>query len=147
MLFSHFNRKWISGIMIILACACLFIMVISFLYIHNFIRQARQAQGCIIQLVDREEDGGTSYYPVFTFKDANGVKHIVYSDTGSYPPTYQIGDKITVLYNPNNPRYAKINNFFSIWIIPLITGVLGVTYLPIGLIMWYWPSIIACFKR
>jgi predicted KAP-like P-loop ATPase len=69
------------------------------------------------------------------------------SGMGSYPPMYQVGDKITVLYIPNKPSDAAIDNFFDTWGIPLVAGGLGAIQLTIGLTVWFWPWIVGRFTN
>ncbi len=95
----------------------------------------------------KDKDEGTVYFPVFTFTDAQGTVHTIHSSSGSSPPDYEVGDSVPVLYSPNDPENAKIDSFFSVWGISLITGILGGIYLPAGLIVWFWPAIIGNFRR
>jgi hypothetical protein len=51
---------------------------------------------------------------------------------GSSSPQYEAGDEVTVLYNPNRPLDARIKSFGSsalMWVLPGITGILGVAFL------------------
>jgi hypothetical protein len=76
-----------------------------------FKKTALQAQGAVIEL--KEESGagahsGTAYYPVIRFADQAGQDHTFYSSMGSYPPAYEVGERVSILYNPANPKEAKI---------------------------------------
>ena len=84
--------------------------------------------------------------PSVSFRDAQGAEHIVYSSTASYPPKHQVGDTVRVLYSPEHPRDAKIESFFSLWGLPFVTGLLAAFYLPLGLLVWFWPRIVARFR-
>ena len=51
---------------------------------------------------------------------------------GSQSPYYEIGDEVTVRYNPEHPLDARIKSAGSdamMWIVPGITGVLGLAFL------------------
>ena len=47
-------------------------------------------------------------------------------------PAYEVGDEVTILYEPEHPMDARIKSFGSsalMWILPSITGVLGIGFL------------------
>ena len=51
---------------------------------------------------------------------------------GSSVPSHEVGDEVTVLYNPERPLDARIQSFGSsalMWIWPGITGILGLAFL------------------
>ena len=51
---------------------------------------------------------------------------------GSNPASYEIGDEVTVLYEPEYPLDARIKSFESsalMWVLPAITGILGIAFL------------------
>jgi hypothetical protein len=53
-------------------------------------------------------------------------------DEGSSSPQYEAGDEVIVLYEPDRPLEARIKSFGSsalMWILPGITGVLGIAFL------------------
>ena len=93
----------------------------------RFKKAAVEAQGAVVEL--REGSGGahsgTVYYPVIRFADQGGQERTLYSRTGSYPPAYAVGDRVSVLYDPAAPNEAKVNSFTGLWLLPLILGILG----------------------
>ena len=75
---------------------------------------------------------GEAYYPVVEFAASDGRSRKVQLSEGSWPPAYEIGDEVTVLYEPDNPLDARIKSFASsagMWILPGITGILGIAFL------------------
>ncbi|MGE5774771.1 MAG: DUF3592 domain-containing protein, partial [Chloroflexota bacterium] len=51
---------------------------------------------------------------------------------GSWPPSYEVGDEVTVRYDPEHPLEARIASLGSnalLWILPGITGILGLGFL------------------
>ncbi len=101
-----------------------------------FQRDAIRARATIAQLVATSGDSGTTYAPVFVFRDMEGVTRKVCSSVSSYPPIGAVGDKITVLYSPGKPNGARVDTFFSIWGIPVILGGCGTFYLVLFLGVW-----------
>jgi hypothetical protein len=51
---------------------------------------------------------------------------------GSSAPQHEVGDEVTVLYNPERPLEARIQSLGSyalLWVLPGITGFLGLAFL------------------
>ena len=63
---------------------------------------------------------GKFYYPVlaYTYKEVNYKEHG--SNSGSNPPSYSVGDRVTVYLNSNNPSEVEIKSFFNQMGKPLI---------------------------
>jgi hypothetical protein len=76
-------------------------------------------------VVTRLEESTTSegyccvYSPVVEF-EANGQTYTFENDTASSQPDYQIGAKVSVLYDPEDPNTAQINKFSERWLFPII---------------------------
>jgi len=127
---------------------CLNVSLISLIYFRHFVQIAKHTDGKIIRMIEhKDKDEDTAYFPVFSFRDGQGKEQVIHSSSGSFPPAYEVGDTVPVLYNPNDPSNAKIDSFFSIWGIPFITGIIGLVVLPAGLLILYWPNLARRFKR
>jgi hypothetical protein len=99
----------------------------------------RSASGRVVDIVLRREYVNEQdriiqeyYFPVVNFTADDGRQRAVQMSVGSSSPEYEKGDEVTVLYNPQHPLDARIKSFGSsamMWILPSITGVLGITFL------------------
>jgi hypothetical protein len=93
----------------------------------------KSAEGRVVELTVRYDDqGNNAYYPVVRFVTANGTSKTVQMSEGSWPSAYNIDEKVTVLYNPQQPSQAHIQTdsaTMAMWILPLITGGLAVAFL------------------
>lgn len=72
------------------------------------------------------------YFPVVEYASSDGRRHSVQLSEGSSRPEYEIGDHVTVQYDPEHPLDARIKSFGSsalMWVLPSITGILGVGFL------------------
>ena len=97
------------------------------------------APGRVVEVVERREYVNEQdrivreyYYPVVEYTSADGRQHTVHMAEGSSAPQHEVGDEVTVLYNPERPLAARIKSFGSaalMWILPGITGVLGLAFL------------------
>jgi hypothetical protein len=81
---------------------------------------------------DRDRVIGEAYFPVVEFRAKDGKRRRVQLSEGSFPPAYEVGDEVTVLYEPEHPLEARIKSGGStalMWILPGITGILGLAFL------------------
>jgi hypothetical protein len=46
----------------------------------------------------------------------------------SDPPAYHVGERVAVLYRPENPADARIDGFTEQWFLPLLFGLFGVVF-------------------
>jgi hypothetical protein len=109
---------------------------------RGFIARASETQGRVIAL-DRSHSSSSSssrsssstYKPVVEFNAATGKRIEFISSVGTNPPSYRVGESVTVLYNPADPYSARIKSFFSLWFAFLIVSFLGFVFTIIGLTM------------
>lgn len=76
--------------------------------------------------IDREY-----FYPVVEFVLPDGTKKQVQTAEGSWPPAYETGQAVTVLYDGNHPLDARIESAGGTllhWTWTLITGALGLAF-------------------
>jgi hypothetical protein len=100
--------------------------------------QEASASGKVVEIIQRREYVNEQdrvvqdyYYPVVEFASADGRRHSVQMTEGSSSPSQEVGDEVTVLYNPSHPLDARIKSFGSyalMWILPGITGILGLAF-------------------
>jgi hypothetical protein len=122
-------------------------LVIAFISTVSTIRAlAREASapGQVVDMTMRQSrDSETQviseyYYPVVEFSLPDGTPKRVQLSEGSWPPEYEIGQPVTILYDPGKPLDARIRSASSTvlkWILPGITGIVGVAFLGITLIV------------
>lgn len=94
--------------------------------------------GIVVEVVERKHvDAETDnvsyyYYPVVDFKPKDGKRRTIQLNEGSNPPSQEVGDEVTILYEPEHPSDARIKSFGSsalMWILPSITGIVGFGFL------------------
>lgn len=111
---------------------------------RNFLKTATETGGRVASLnigTSRSTGSGgvsrttTIYYPVVEFNMVDGQDITFVSSVGSNPSSYEVGDSVAVLYNPQNPHNAKIKSFMDLWFGVLVPGGLGAVFLLIGLVL------------
>ena len=119
---------------------------ISSLSAISKISREASAPGLVVDMIERREYVNEQdrvvreyYYPVIEYVSNDGKSHTVQLTEGSQTPSYEIGDEVTVLYDPEHPLDARIDSFGSsalMWVLPGITGVLGIAFLVAVLVVW-----------
>jgi hypothetical protein len=101
---------------------------------REFIARAERADGRVIEMVaKRDSDGDRTYSPTVQFMAKDGTQTTFTSSVSSNPPSHREGDAVKVLYDPANPRDAKIESFTELWFGPLLLGgVMGVIFTLVG---------------
>lgn len=116
----------------------LVIAAISAFFTIQKLGREKSAPGIVVEVIRREhtdietDNVSIYYYPVVEFRAEDGKRRTVELNEGSNPPSQEVGDEVTILYEPENPSDARIKSFGSsalMWILPGITGILGAAFL------------------
>ena len=92
---------------------------------------AERADGEVIEI--RRE--GDMYAPVLRFRLASGETQDV-KDLGSGAPDFAVGDRVTVLYMPDDPEDFRIDTFERLWFSSIFVVVFASLWLLFGGIAW-----------
>ena len=76
-------------------------------------------EGIVIQMDASTTDGSTTYSPIIEFQ-ANGQTISFDGNVSSNPPQYQVGDKVNVRYDKDDPSIAQIDKWGERWLMPVI---------------------------
>jgi Protein of unknown function (DUF3592) len=116
-----------------LAAGVVFIIVGAVLLVFTvrFVADAERATGTVVDLDRRRSssDGALLFYPVVRFTTANGEAIEFVDSTGSRPPLETPGDRVEVLYDPDDPNDAELSGIFHVWLVPAGLLVLGSAFL------------------
>lgn len=132
-------EKIILGVFTGVAILMLLIAAISSFRAVSSMSKEESASGRVVEIIERREYVNEQdrvvqdyYFPVVEFVSADGRRHTVHMTEGSSAPSHEVGDEVTVLYDPDHPLDARIKSFGSaalMWILPGITGILGLGFL------------------
>jgi hypothetical protein len=99
-----------------------------------FIRNSVTTLGEVIALIEVPEGVQVTYYPKVMFRTPEGREVTFRSEMGhADSPCRRVGEKLTVLYLPNQPNTAEIESFLSLWGAALVFGILGTVFTLVGL--------------
>jgi hypothetical protein len=130
-------RLFLGSVFALVGVGLLVGAAISYRQTQQFLTHSIQATGTVISLergVSRNSDGETSvtYTPVVRYAAADGQEHRFASSMSSSPPAYQVGQEVSVRYDPAPPFKAEINDFLSLNFGTLICGLMGTIFAAIG---------------
>ena len=123
----------LGSAMLVVGVVILAIAVCVFIQRWLFLTRARTATGEVVENVDRGGgSGGSSYHPVIEFQTEAG-KTVTFEDSvGTSWIRYQTGQRVSVLYEPDRPKEARIRSFLSLWLVCLICAVMGLMFASCG---------------
>lgn len=106
--------------------------------VHNHVDTEGVVIGMHEELDTQDDDGGDGYYyyPEIEFEDAFGVTHRFRSRLGTGAPAYEVGDSVPVLYDLADPRDAVLHGFWSLYLAPIVLGILGLAFAAWGIAMF-----------
>jgi hypothetical protein len=126
---------WIfSGVAVIM----LLIAGISSFFNLQKLSKEQSADGVVVEVVKRREYVNEQdrvyndyYFPVVQFTPSDGKTRQVQMSEGSSSQEYEKGNQVTVMYDSEHPLDARIKSAGSsmlMWILPGITGILGIVF-------------------
>ena len=105
---------------------------IAYRHVNGFVQTAAVANGVVTANVRALRIHGDMFYPRIRFRTADGQDISFISNLGTRPPTYNIGDSVTVLYDVSDPHRASVRSLLGIWVLPMILGTLGFVFSSVG---------------
>jgi hypothetical protein len=116
--------------------------VLFAIHTEYFLLHAVRTKGTIVQMlpVKRISDGGVipECLPVLRFQTEDGQSYtITLNLSATNPPSFQVGDTLTVLYDRGNPKGATPDLFEHLWVIPIILLGIGVAHGLVGIALLY----------
>jgi hypothetical protein len=122
-----------------------------FLFFSQRARIARSiaAEGEVIELIPRRVRGefiriktadGIKleqkylYRPVVRFRTQDGRTVRFVSNIAMRPAPYQVGDRVSILYEADHPKQAQINRFINLWFNTIMLISFGLLTMGMGLL-------------
>lgn len=135
-------RKKLGCAFLLLPISAIILLGVSIWYAYSsymFFSNGVEAQGTVIRLESSSSDTGITYSPVFSYT-VNGQQYEYESVNSSSPPTHEVGQVTTLLYDPGNPSKARENSFWALWLLPSLLC-------PISFVMMILSVAIPIFAR
>jgi len=110
----------------------------SFVHTRDFAARAVEAQGVVTDLVrsrsSSRSSGSGSYSPVVAFETAQGQRIEFTGSLSTNPPAYRPGERVRVLYLPDDPYSADIGDFWNQWFLSILLGGMGTVFAAVGVV-------------
>lgn len=100
----------------------------------KFSTNGEEVQGTVVRLESSTSDGSTTYSPVYSYT-VNGQKYEYESVNSSNPPAHEVGEQVTLLYDPDHPDKARVNSFFELWLLPIIICPVSIGMLVLSIVV------------
>jgi hypothetical protein len=103
----------------------------------RFMERAVPANGVVVEIA-REVDVGVRqsgeeyYFPVVEFVTARGQVVRFQANESTNSPGEMMGDEVGILYDPANPRDARLDTGFSVWGGAAVFGGIGLCFVIIS---------------
>ncbi|MBN8588079.1 MAG: DUF3592 domain-containing protein [Rhodothermia bacterium] len=123
------SLRWTWGIFALIGLPFMLVGLWFGYDLYQFSTTALRAEG---EVVDMARSSKGSAAPIVAFRARDGQMYEVTGDVFSSPPSYHIGEKATVKYQPSNPNNARISDWTN-WLFPGIFGTLGTIFTALGL--------------
>jgi hypothetical protein len=131
----------LAGIVLPIAGAVLLVgAAASATHSYRFITTSQRTSGQVTDLIEKHARG-IFFCPVFSYTDRDGVAHSISSSDGSNPPSYQVGDAVTVLYQPGAEENARLDDWRDLWKTSIVLGGCGIWSLVGGVLNRAWPRL------
>lgn len=111
---------WVTiGIAVII----LVVGVVQLVQYNRLRRTGTEAEGVVFDVETDTQNGATSYYPVIRFVTD---KQEWITKKATVSGVYKPGDKVTVVYHPDNPSefFIRSGNTYTVIIIIILAGIL-----------------------
>ena len=86
----------------------------------NLVFNGKRVDAIVVDMkLGNTSNANVAASPVYEYT-VDGRSYRYESENQSYPPKYKIGDHETLIYDPNDPENAKEDNFWGLWLLPMI---------------------------
>lgn len=98
--------------------------------VFRFRSRARSADGVVVRQqtsisTDRETSRQTTMHAGVVRFEVDGRQYEVVENVGSGSPTYAEGARVRVLYQPDDPRQARLDEPLDLYFMPVLVGVMA----------------------
>ena len=91
-------------------------------------RTTEPALGIVVELKGSRK----SYFPVISYTTKDGTMRSYQSHYGSNPPIYEVGDTVSMYYDPADPDTVRVDDAMESWLFPSNFGLGGIALLIIA---------------
>ncbi|MDF2515318.1 MAG: Protein of uncharacterized function [Sphingobacterium sp.] len=122
----------IHMILLLIGLALLILGVVSFSQARRLMTNGLPVQATVVENIpSRDREGGTMYTPLIEYTIDGSVRS--FSPTArSNPPAYAIGEKVSLIYDPDNGKDIRIRSYWGMYLASNILLAMALPMLLIG---------------
>ena len=125
--------RWVTPVFLAVGVLCIVIGAVVLVRTMQFVAKAEHATGTVIELTGEiDSEGDELFFPVVRFTTADGKEIEFESSSGSSPASHSTGDRVEVLYDPDDPNDAQLSGFVDLWLFTIIFFLVGGAFLAVG---------------
>jgi hypothetical protein len=133
-------RMWWVWLFPLIGVGLLIGSAFAWMQAKRFVETAHRVIGEVVNYSEHDstdDDGKTThmYTPVIRFATADGTSVEKANDISSSRREYQLGQRVKVLYNPENPEEFKLDTVAQLYFTPGILAFLGIVFTIVGAIV------------
>ena len=112
----------------------LLLLIAGWLYFREqaFLNRAETVTGTVSGFETSESDDSTTYCPVIGFRTRGGESVQYRANVCSSPPSFDVGEKVEVVYDPENIKHVQMNGFWSKYVGVFVLAVIGLPFFLLG---------------
>ena len=120
--------------------------VFALQHTRHFLATAIAVPGVVTENVWQEQRSSNNsvrgdFYPRIRFRTTDGQQISFITNSGSNPPSYHVNERVTILYDPQQPYHAYIQSFVDLWLLPTILCGLGIFFCSFGVVAAIWKAL------
>jgi len=82
---------------------------------NSLLQEGIKTTAVVVKMVSSSSSDGTTYRPIFEFTDRGNTVRTYKSSVSSSPPSYKVGDKVKIVYNPKEDDEVKTITFWGLY--------------------------------
>lgn len=100
----------------------------------ELLRNGAQAEATVVELLQtgRTKSGQAMTTPRFEYQNQTGQLCEFQSSVSSYPPEYEVGEKVMIVYDRIENGKEKIMSFWGLYALPVILMMIASPFLVLG---------------
>ena len=131
--------RWIGRLFLLMALGSLGLAGWLYAEKRSETEQLTRAVGTVIDIEAKPREPGesTQFVPVVEFVAADGETYEIVPTWSSSPPAYDLGESVTVVYDPRVPRTGELYVPAFRYLAPIVLGLMGLCLTVAGITLTF----------
>lgn len=128
------DTRRLGAAFVVIASISLVVCILLIAQTTVYLATSDFTSGTVVALreVPSKDPASPNYYPHVTFATQSGELVEFESVFGGSGHTYRVGESVSVVYDPADPKSAKISDPYNLWFRAGITGMVAIFFFASG---------------